>query len=218
MSKTEHLPALLLPTLTPGLICGGIYLCSTGGAFLIFIGIALVLAGILSILFYAKKLHGLPEARLINSPETDMIKRYMRGGLIASFIPQAVTTAVFIGTYTLVPNDGVSILGFIGMFIAFVLFPFFWYPVITYICLIGPGVGMDEYRIWGILLIVCMVTRTLMQSMCFLATNKRIDYCNSRVNGIVGSMFGTINIIFWLDSLSKVKKFAKIELEKGITA
>lgn len=219
MSKFERINALFLPMLTTGISCAGVYLWLTGGGGLrSYIGIVLFIASILLIVRYAKTLHDLPPVKLINSPETDMSRVYMHGALVASFIPAAITIVLFVKTYIDMPNDGISVFGFIGVFITFILFPFFWYPVITYICIFGAGVGMDAYRIWGILLIACFITRTVMQSMCFFATNKRIDYCDSRMNGIVGSMLGTINIIFWLDNLWKVRKFAQIELEKGAAA
>ena len=216
MSKFEHFLALFLPTITTGIICGGVYLWhSFNGDTLGYIGIMLVLTGILSAVFYAKKLHSLPEAKLINSPETDILRVYMRGALIASFIPQAISLALGI-TLTGSPNDGVAVVSFTVGMLFFALLPFVFYPMITFICLFGAGVGMDAYRIWGVLLIVCLITRTVIQSMCFLATNKRIDYENSRVGGVLMTMTGTINIIFWLESLRKVKKFAQIEREKGI--
>ncbi len=219
MSKFGYFLALFQPTLTTAAVCAGVYLLLTSGATAPgSIGAGLVLAGILSIVFYAKRLHGLPEARLINSPETDVLRVYMRGGLIAAFIPTAISLALVGTLFGIVPNDGVAVITFIGCYAAFLLLPFVFYPAIVFITLFGAGTDTEAERIWGVLLVVCFITRTVMQSMCFIATNKRIDYDDSRVGGIFMTMPGTVNIIFWLGNLSKVRKFAKIEIEKGIAA
>ena len=218
MSKFDKFLALFQPVLTTAVMCAGVYLWRmTNTNALGYVGILFVLAGILSIVFYAKKLRGLPEAKLINSPETDILRVYMRGGLIASFIPQAMSVVLIIAAHINMPNDGVSAMAFLGGYAVFLALPFVCYPFIVFI-MFQSGFGISAYDVYTllILLIVCLITRTVMQSMCFLATNRRIDYENSRFNGIAGSMLGTINVIFWLGCLSRVKKFAKIELEKGI--
>ena len=220
MSKSDKFLALFQPSLTTGAVCAGVYLLRMTDSHPIgYVGIAFILAAIVSIALYAKKLHGLPEAKLINSPETDILRVYMRGGLIASFIPQAMSFALTIAAHINIPNDGVSAMSFIGVYAAFGVLPFVGYPFIIFIMFQG-GLGVSAYDAYTlfILLIVCVITRTVMQSMCFFATNKRIDYENSRINGIVGSVLGTINIFCWLGWLSRVKKFAKTELEKGMAA
>ncbi len=214
MSKTEHFLALFHPTLSAIVTGTGFYLWLGSYGVTSYIGLLLALAGILSAVFYIKKLHNLPDAKLINSPETDILRVYMRGGLIASFIPNAVTAA-FILAFCFQPNDGVDMIMFVPIYIVMFLMPFLWNPLLIIAAILGWFIGPPAAAeaVFG-----CFVVRVVTQSACFLATDKRIDYSDSRIAGIIGTTFGTINIFFWLGNLSTVKKFAKIEIEKGITA
>ena len=102
------------------------------------------------------------------------------------------------------------------MFLTFLfLLPFVWTPLLFIEPVFGLFIGLPAVTA---AIFACFAVRVVTQSACFLATNRRIDYSNSRIAGIIGTTFGTINIFFWLGNLSRVKKFAKIETEKGITA
>lgn len=211
MSGSEHFLALFHPTISALLTGTGFYLWLCSGGIMSYIGLVLTIAGILSAVLYILKLRKLPDAKLINSPETDCLRVYMRGGLIASFIPNAVT-AVYVMWLCLQPSDGVSIIMYIPIYIVIFLLPFVWTPLLFSGAVLGWFIGSPAA---AVAVFACFIVRVVTQSACFLATNKRIDYSDSDLAGIIGTMFGTINIFFWLGNLSRVKKFAKIELEKG---
>ena len=206
MSKSEHFLALFQPTISALMTGTGTYLWLGRYGITSYIGLLLTLVGILSAVLYIKKLHDLPDAKLINSPETGILRVYMRGGLIASFIPSAVTAA-FVIAFTAQPNDGVSMIMFVPLYMFMFLLPFVWAPVLFVESILFPAVTTAVFA--------CFVIRAATQSACFLATNRRIDYSDSRIAGIIGTTFGTINIFFWLGNLSRVKKFAKIEATGG---
>lgn len=214
MSKPEHFLALFHPTISALLTGTGFYLWLGSGGIISYLGLSAAIAGILSAVLYILKLRKLPDAKLINSPETDRLRVYMRGGLIASFIPNAVA-AVYVMWLCLQPSDGVSMVMYIPIYIVVFLLPFVWMPLLFSGAVLGWFIGSPAA---AVAIFACFIVRVVTQSACFLATNKRIDYSDSGISGIIGTMFGTINIFFWLGNLSRVKKFAKIELEKGITA
>lgn len=214
MSKSERFLALFQPTLSALMTGIGIFLWLGMGGAVSYIGLLAALAGILLAVLYIKKLHGLPDAKLINSPETDILRVYMRGGLIASFIPNAIMAA-FILAFCFRPNDGVSMIMFVPLYIIMFLLPFVWNPLLFSGAVIGWFIGPPAA---ATAVFACFIVRVITQSACFLATDSRIDYSDSRIAGIIGTTFGTVNIFFWLGNLSKVKKFAKIEIEKGIAA
>lgn len=209
MSRSEHFLALFRPTISALLSGTGVYLWLGSDGVTSYIGLFMALAGILSAVLYIRKLRGLPPAKLINSPETDILRVYMRGGLIASFIPNAVT-AVFVMAFAVQPNDGVDMIMFVPLYLFMFLLPFVWTPLLF--------LGIIEFPVVTAAVFACFVVRVVTQSACFLATNRRIDYSDSRIAGIIGTTFGTINIFFWLGNLSRVKKFAKIEAEGGAAA
>ena len=219
MSRPERFIALFLPSLIELLSAVGIVLAfSVSGNNTLVICISTAVLCIALTALYAVKLRRLPAAERINSSETGVIKQYMRGALIMSFVP-TIIAAVCLSQKALDLSDGLSFLASFFMSLTVLIFPFLWYPFILPVCfLAGITTSDGNVLVVAALIFFCTILRTVIQSMCFFATNKRIDYSDLRIGGVLLTMCGTINILFWLDSLSKVKRFAKLELEKGAAA